>query len=393
MEIFDLFSQTLGVHGELIRHIALGMLGLMLLCFFIQLWYYLGVYGKLPRFRNNRGIRPEIPSPPISVIVVVRENNYFFVENGLQKLLEQDYLQFEVVVVDCSYDEEIGEMLTDIQARYGERMHLTQIKASHHHDHSIKLAITVGIKAARYEHLLLTRADSYPTSDKWIALMAKGFITGDVVLGYCGIEPQKGLGNRWMRCSRLSTSVRWLSAAIRGHAYRGISHNLGYTKSLYFSYKGFNFLNMNIGDDDLFIQRIVTPENVSVVMNPHATMRQISYGGLRWWNRARRYFSYAHRYYPWRARWTTAIELWSRFLFFGAVIVILALLPWPWPLIPLIFLLLRLWIVTTKMKRIALRLGERKLMWVYVLYDLYAPLGEAVMALRRRLRPDRAIWR
>ena len=106
-----------------------------------------GVYGKLPRFRNNRGIRPEIPSPPISVIVVVRENNYFFVENGLQKLLEQDYLQFEVVVVDCSYDEEIGEMLTDIQARYGERMHLTQIKASHHHDHSIKLAITVGIKA------------------------------------------------------------------------------------------------------------------------------------------------------------------------------------------------------------------------------------------------------
>ncbi len=365
----------------------------MLLCFFIQLGYYLGVYGGLPRFRNNRGIRVEVPSPPISVIVVVRENNYFFVENGLQRLLEQDYPEFEVVVVDCSYDEEIGEMLADMHARYASRMHLTQIKSLHQQDHSIKLAITVGIKAARYEHLLLTRADSYPMSDKWISLMAKGFITGDVVLGYCGIEPQKGLGNRLMRCSRMATSVRWLSAAIRGHAYRGISYNLGYTKSLYFAHKGFNYLNMNIGDDDLFIQKIVSRENVSVVMNPHAMVCQIPCGGLGWWNRARRYFSYAFRYYPLRARWTTAIELGSRFLFLGTVIAVLAILPWPWPVVPLFFWLLRLLVVTTKMKRIALRLGERKLMWAYVLYDLYAPLAEAVMAFRRRWRPNRAIWR
>jgi len=393
VEIFDLFSQTLSANGELIRYIACGLLGVMLLCFFIQLGYYLGVYGGLPRFRNNRGIRVEVPSPPISVIVVVRENNYFFVENGLQKLLEQDYPEFEVVVVDCSYDEEIGEMLSDMHARYASLMHLTQIKSMHHQDHSIKLAITVGIKAARYEHLLLTRADSYPMSDKWISLMAKGFITGDVVLGYCGIEPQKGLGNRLMRCSRMATSVRWLSAAIRGHAYRGISYNLGYTKSLYFAHKGFNYLNMNIGDDDLFIQKIVSKENVSVVMNPHAMVCQIPCGGLGWWNRARRYFSYAFRYYPLRARWTTEIELESRFLFFGTVIAVLAILPWPWPVVPLFFWGVRLLVVTTKMKRIARRLGERKLMWAYVLYDLYAPLAEAVMAFRRRWRPNRAIWR
>lgn len=392
MEFFDLFYNALITNGVLIRNIALGLLGMMGVCFFIQLWYYLGVYGGLPRFRNNRGIRTEITPPPVSVIVVVRENNYYFVENGLQKLLDQAYHQFEVVVVDCSYDEEIAEMLADIRARYG-HMHLTQIKATHNHDHSIKLAITVGIKAARYEHLLLTTADSHPTSDKWITLMAKGFITGDVVLGYCGIERQRGLANRLMQCSRLATSVRWLSAAIRGHAYRGISHNLGYTKSLYFSHKGFNHLNMNIGDDDLFIRRIVSRNNVSVVMNPNATVRQIPYGGLGWWTRTRKYFSHAFRYYPSGIRLTIGAELWSRFLFFASAIAAMAVLPLLWLAIPVFFLLLRLLIVTTKMKRIARRLGERKLMWAYVLYDLYAPLTEAGMALSRRLRPNRAIWR
>lgn len=392
MEFFDLFYNALITNGVLVRNVALGLLGVMGVCFCIQLWYYLGVYGGLPRFRNNRGVRTEITPPPVSVIVVVRENNYYFVENGLQKLLDQAYHQFEVVVVDCSYDEEISEMLSDIRTRY-EHMHLTQIKATHNHDHSIKLAITVGIKAARYEHLLLTTADSYPTSDKWIALMAKGFITGDVVLGYCGIERQRGLANRLMQCSRLATSVRWLSAAIRGHAYRGISHNLGYTKSLYFSHKGFNHLNMNIGDDDLFIRRIVSRNNVSVVMNPNATVRQIPYGGLGWWTRTRKYFSHAFRYYPSGVRLTIGAELWSRLLFFASAIAAMAVLPLLWLAIPVFFLLLRLLIVTTKMKRIARRLGERKLMWAYVLYDLYAPLTEAGMALSRRLRPNRAIWR
>ena len=392
MELFDLFYQALTANGVLFRHIALSLLGLMLFCFFVQLWYYLKLYGGLPRFRNNRGIRIEIPTPPISVIVVVRENNYFFVENGLPKLLEQDYHSFEVVVVDCSYDDEIAEMLAEINARY-EHMHLTQIKATQHHDHSIKLAITVGIKAARYEHLLLTRADAYPVSNQWISLMAKGFISGDVVLGYCGIEPQKGFANRWMRCCRMATSVRWLSAAIRGHAYRGIGYNLGYTQSLYFAHKGFNYLNMNIGDDDLFVREIVSRNNVSVVMNPHATVRQIPCGGLSWWNRTRKYFSHAFRYYPSGVRWTTGLELWSRFLFWGSAIAAMVILPVLWLAVPVFFVLLRELIVTNVMRRIALRLGERKLMWAYVLYDLYAPLAEAFLGLSRCLRPNRSIWR
>ena len=235
--------------------------------------------------------------------------------------------------------------------------------------------------------------DSYPTSERWLSLMAKGFIGGNVVIGYCGIEIRKGFANRMIRCNRLATSVRYLAAAIRGRAYRGISHNIGYTKSLYFAHKGFNHLNMNIGDDDLFIQTIATPTNVSIIMNPHATVRQMQYGGLGWWHAMRKTLTYAFRYYPRGIRTSISFELWSRMLFFLTAIAAIILLPPWWKIIPALFLLLRLLIVELKIWRIGKRLGERKLAGTYILYDLTSPLGECFLALSRRLRPNRAVWR
>lgn len=392
MEYLDLLYNDLTTKGIVHPYWAMGLMGVVIILFIIQLHYYFGVYGKLPRFRNNRGIRQDIPSPPVSVIVVVRENSYYFIENTLPLLLGQQYDEFEVIVVDCSYNDEIGEILHD-KSLEAPNLHVTCIRQQLNQEHSIKLALTVGIKAARYEHLVFTTQDSYPVSDKWLSLMAKGFICGDIVIGYCGIELKKGMANRWIRCSRLIDSVRYLSAAIRGHAYRGIDHNIGYTKSLYFDNRGFTHLNMNIGSDDLFVQKIVRQDNVSVVMNPNATVRQLQYGGLGWWYSVCKYFGHAFRYYPARAKRGVRRELTSRFLFFAAATATATLLPVPFFGIPLFFVVLRLVLVELKMRKIGLRLGEKGFLGMYILYDLWAPLGGFLMTLGRRLRPNKSIWR
>ena len=358
MSFFEIYYNQLVDNGIIDPRLALGLLGAVLLLLIVQLYYYLGVYGRLPRYRNNRGIDPQTVPPPVSVIVVARENSYYFIEHTLPLLLGQQYHQYEVVVVDCSYDEEIGLLLNEAAAIYP-HLRLTRINAQPNYEHSIKLAITVGIKA----------------------------------VGYCGIEIRKGFANRMIRCNRLATSVRYLAAAIRGRAYRGISHNIGYTKSLYFAHKGFNHLNMNIGADDLFIQTIATPTNVSIIMNPHATVRQMQYGGLGWWHAMRKTLTYAFRYYPRGIRTSISFELWSRMLFFLTAIAAIILLPPWWKIIPALFLLLRLLIVELKIWRIGKRLGERKLAGTYILYDLTSPLGECFLALSRRLRPNRAVWR
>ena len=392
MEWFDSIYNDLVSNGLVDVNILYATAGFMLLVFFIQLGYYLGTYGKIPRFRNNRGIRSNIPSEPVSVIVVIRENSYYYIENYLPRLLTQEYAEFEVVAVDCSYDEEIERMLEEMAGLYP-NLRITQIKAQQGVEHGVKLALTVGIKAAAYENLIFTTVDSFPDSEKWLSLMAKGFIGGEVVIGYCGIEPKRGFVNGWMRCSRLMTSVRYLAAAIDNKPYRGISHNLGYTKSLYFDNKGFNYLNMNTGDDDLFVQKISQNKSVSVVMNFRATTRQIQYGGLGWWSSMCRSYSYAYRYYPFGVKLKTGMELWTRFLFFASVAALLVLLPGVWKAVPGFFLLLRLAIVESGMYRICRRLGEGKLIRHYVLYDLVSPFTELCLAIIRNLRPNKSIWR
>ena len=109
MDYLDLLYDDLLSQGIAHPDWMLGAMAGALTAFFVQLYYWLGRYGGLPRFRNNRGIRPQIPSPPVSVVVVIRENGYYFIENYLPLLLGQRYDEFEVVAVDCSYDEEIGD--------------------------------------------------------------------------------------------------------------------------------------------------------------------------------------------------------------------------------------------------------------------------------------------
>lgn len=365
---------------------------LLLLAFLIQLYYYLFRYSRIIKFRNNRGVHSDEQTPPISIIVVARQNTYYFIENYLPLLLSQDYDRFEVVVVDCSYDDTISSILSDMCAEYN-NLHLTRINRQSNVEHSMKLAITVGIKATHYEHMIMTTADSYPTSNKWLSLMAKGFISGDIVIGYCGVESRNGFVNRMMRCGRMTTSIRYLAEAIRGNTYRGISHNLGYTKSLYFDNKGFNYLNMNIGDDDLFVQKIVKNSSVSVVMNPNATMRQIQSGNWSWWHSITKFYSFTFRYYPSKIKAVIITELFSRFVFYATVLALACILPLWWNMIPIVLMILRLVVVYFKMWRIALRLGERKLMRVYFIHDICSPIGELCLMLSRRLRPNSAVWR
>jgi hypothetical protein len=100
---------------------------------------------------------------------------------------------------------------------------------------STKMAINVGIKAAHNEHIIITTTEAVPASDQWLSMMGKAFVRGEIVLGYTSIEQTSGLVNYLIRLSRMQISTYWLARAVRGKTYRGSRHNIGFTKSLYFS--------------------------------------------------------------------------------------------------------------------------------------------------------------
>lgn len=384
MQLVDSFLTCYGWQG-----VALG--GAMLLMFGVQLYYYIFVYGRIPGYKNNRREVTLADEPPVSVIVPLFSEDYSFVEERLPLILAQSYPDFEVVIVYVGHDTDFYEDLTQLRASFPQIV-TTKIHLDPRFPISRKMALNVGIKSAHYEHLVFTSTDAVAQTDRWLSLMAKGFMRGEIVVGYCGVERSKGFTNYLMRTWRMMRSVDWIARAVRRRPYRGTLHNFGFTKRLYFGVNGFSHLNMNIGEDDLFMQRVMTRDNVSVILSPRAMLREKTWGGMKWWVSQLRYYGSSFRFYPRGVKWYVRWELLSRVLFFLAVLGALVLMPLEYKLTAAGLLLLRYVAVAVEVRRIAQRLGEEGIVLRYFLYDLLSPLWAAALGVLLLRRDDR-VWR
>ena len=366
MHYFDLFLEAYGWEGVALTAILLVLLA-------IQLYYYIFVYGAVPDYKNSK--RPPLleKEPPVSIIVPLFSEDYTFVEERLPLILAQNYSSFEIIVVYVGQNNDFYEDVSTIKQSFP-NIFVTKIHLNPRFPISRKMALNVGIKSAHYEHLLFTSTDAYPQSDSWLSLMAKGFMRGDIVIGYCGLESDKGLTNYMMRAWRMMHSVDWIARAVRRRPYRGILHNFGFTKTLYFGVNGFGHLNMNIGEDDLFLQQIMTRDNVSVVLSPRAALREKRWGGMKWWMDRVRYFGSSFKFFPMAVKNYIIWELSTRVLFFLSLLCALVVMPLEIKLFALLLGIVRLVFVLLKVKKISRRLGEEKMTSRYVIYDLLSPL-------------------
>lgn len=365
--------------------------GILLVLTGVQLYYYIFVYGRIANYKNNRRAEVLDEDPPVSVIMPFFSEDYAFVEERLPLVLAQSYPKFEVVIVYVGADSDFYEDLSRLKQSFPQ-ITTTKIHLNPRFPISRKMALNVGIKSAHYEHMIFTSTDVCPQTDKWLSLMAKGFTRGDVVIGYCGAEHKKGIVNYLMRTWRMMHAAEWLGRAIRRRPYRGMLQNFGFTKTLYFGNNGFNHLNMNIGEDDLFLQQVMTRDNVSIILSPRATLREKMWGGLGWGLSQLRYFGAAFRYYPRGARNYVQWEIGSRILFFAAALCAMAVMPAEYRIAAAVLVLLRYIVVVLEIRRIANRLGERGIAWFYWLYDLLSMPGAMLLSFVT-LRKDKRVWR
>jgi len=324
--------------GSLCAYIPLGILALLLLA---QLYYILFVYGKLARFRVA-SLRGPDRQPPLSVIICAR-NEEKNLKAFLPVVLEQDYPDFEVIVVnDCSQDSTF-QVLNGFVPVYGDRLKIIDIGEQVRLKHVKKFALTLGIKAARFGHLVFTDADCRPASPNWLAEMAGAFAEGtEIVLGYSPYFKGKGLLNRLIRFETAHTAMSYLSYALRKNAYMGVGRNLAYTKSLFSKGKGFaRHMHITSGDDDLFVNQNAAQTNVAVAIHPDAHVH--SEPKTTW----KSYYGQKGRHagasvlYKGRHKRMLAAQLLSALLFYACLPVCLLLFPELW-CVPLGAYLLRL---------------------------------------------------
>jgi poly-beta-1,6-N-acetyl-D-glucosamine synthase len=260
----------------------------------IQLFYFFRFYIRVGWAAKRE--KHEFPGP-VSVVICAKNEADNLAKN-LPLFFNQQYPQFEVVVVnDCSVDESEA-LLEEFQRKYT-NLHVVNLNEEDIKDHDKKLALTLGIKGAKNNLLLLTDADCVPANENWIASMARNFSSEkEIIVGYGAYHKTGGILNKIIRFDTVMAAIQYLSFADAGRTYMGVGRNLAYTKELFFRHKGFaSQYHIRSGDDDLFINKVATRKNVAVEMDKDAfTYSEPKKSFGKWIAQRRRHLTTAKHY-------------------------------------------------------------------------------------------------
>lgn len=279
-------------------------LSFIVLCIFaiswvIQMSYFWGLFSRLAFFKKNKYDNTSPNFEPVSVIVCARDA-YEYLVDLVPKILSQDYPEFELVIVnDCSVDE-TTEYLKELKRAHPE-VNIVTLTQSLNFFHGKKFPLSMGIKSARHELLLLTDADCLPQNDQWIKGMVSAYRKNtEVVIGYGPYFKRKGLLNKLIRFDTLYTAIQYLSMALANMPYMGVGRNLSYRKSTFFKNKGFtSHYNIPSGDDDIFISQVANKRNTRIFIDPSNRIEsepKHTFGN--WIRQKRRHYTTANMYKP-----------------------------------------------------------------------------------------------
>ena len=354
---------------------------LVIFCIFasaaaIQLFYYLFFYLAVYLKKNGESGRT---AQPVSIIICAR-NEAENLQNFLPSILEQDYPDFEVIVVnDCSDDNSyiiLGEFL----AKYP-HLRISTVNKDPKFTHNKKFAQFIGIKAAKNEILLFTDADCRPESDKWLKTMISHFDEKtSFVLGYGGFNNDKGLLNKYIRYDSFTIALQYLGMAIRMIPYMGVGRNLAYRRSVFFSNKGFGSHNHVVsGDDDLLVNTLATGGNTAVEISNKAHTRSIPCTEVNKWIIQKKRHLTTAPYYKFRDKLLLTIEPFTRMLFYASFIILLSYtFLWPWVLAVFASRLITQIIVFILNQK---KLNEPGLLGYLLFFDIFSPLINSIIYL------------
>ena len=349
---------------------------------------YLRLGGKVTSQTDS-----DVQLPAVSVIVCAH-NEYDNLQDYLSILLEQDYPCYEVIVVDDSSEDGSDLLLERWSRQYGNLYH-TFVPRGARVLSNKKLALTIGIKAAHYDYLLLTDADCRPESKHWIREMMKGFSNEqtELVLGFSPYFEKKGLLNHIIGYDTLFNGLQYMGMARAGKPYMGVGRNLAYKRETFFSVGGFKgLLGNRAGDDDLFVNRIANAANTVVVNNPNSIVWSVPKTTWReWFHQKRRHLSVSPQYRT-KSKIQLTLEPLSRGIFYSCVLASAIVGSIELISIALALFLLRLLVQLIIINISARRLNMRRYGLGLIAYDIILPLITLYMMLTQPLQKKPLYW-
>ncbi len=353
---------------------AIGVYGF---CLLVQLYYYLYFYaGVLYRRRQVRKSKVSFltDKPGVSVIICARNESENLVQ-FLPSVLNQNYPNFEVIVVNDGSSDETEAVLVEFEKEYKNLYH-SYVPEEVQVMSTKKLALTIAVKAAKNDLLLFTDADCKPVSENWIREMTKNFVPQtDIVLGYGAYERKRGLLSHLISFDTFFIALQYMGFALRGKPYMGVGRNMTYRKEVFFKMKGFaSMLHLQSGDDDLFVNRAATKNNTRIEINPDSTTISVPKETLgSWYIQKERHLSTSPAYRSQTKRLIGG-EVLTRAFFYLSLVALCVFAPLQISLPALCGLLLRYITQAIIINVSAKHFKERRFYLSIVFFDILLPL-------------------
>jgi len=306
---------------------------IVILC--IQLIYYTFIFGSFAFPKKKSTINNF--NQPISILICAKNESENLIKN-IPSFLNQNYPNFELILInDCSHDNTL-KVMEQFKNESKIPIKIVDVKANEQFWGSKKYALTLGVKAANYEHLLFSDADCKPISENWISEISSNFNNKhQLILGYGAYKKVEGsLLNKLIRFETLLTAIQYFSYSKIGIPYMGVGRNLAYTKSLFFSVNGFvNHMKIKSGDDDLFINQVASKENTTNCFSTNSHTESTPKATFKEWIQQKRRHVSTASYYKSYHKFLLGLFYSSQLLFWFLSVMLLCFL-YKWELIALL---------------------------------------------------------
>lgn len=307
----------------------------------ICLVFYIVYFSKVKKTVSEQGA-----FTPVS-IVIASKNELDNLKKHLPLWLEQDYPEFEIVIADDGSTDGTSGWLAPLAAE-NTKIRYVLLDPEYVKMRGKKIALTLGFKAARYNHFVLTDADCAPAGPQWLRKMAAPFAQGyDVVIGAAPLYKSSGFLGHLNSFESLMVSLNYLGFSLAGKTYMGVGRNLAYSRRIYDSVSGFSgHHHIPAGDDDLFVQSVSGMASIATVVDDDAFTWSEPKTTFRDYFRQKNRHLWVGKFYDKEWKRKLAILPVAQFLFWTSIIVWFFLSAfWVYPLSVLLIKLIPEWII------------------------------------------------
>jgi glycosyltransferase involved in cell wall biosynthesis len=355
--------------------VTIGIASVFLLTFLWQIRFF----AWFIRLGMYREVADNKDTPGVSVVIAAR-NEYHHLKKFLPDILKQKYPEYEVIVVNNYSDDESEDYLHELSNQYT-HLKVINLQQQLNFFRGKKFPLSIGIKSASYDYILLTDADCRPASENWISGMMRCYDTEtEFVLGAGPYEKKPGLLNLLIQYETFKTALMYFSLALAGKPYMGVGRNLSYRKETFYRSGGFvSHYQVASGDDDLFVNKNAHAQNTRICPDPETFMISAAKSSWQLWFRQKKRHLSTGKYYKKKDKILLGSYSLSRVFLYVSFLLGLFLLPigqWYYMLLAGMLFFVMLQIITFELA--AKKLHYKNLGFLAPVLEVFFVLSEPV---------------